>query len=358
MTRATALAARVAYAQFRHRTVSIHNMDSSSELIQRARLGDEVAFRELVETHRRALLLHCYRMLGSFHDAEDALQETLIAAWRGLGSFEGRSSISTWLYHVATSRCLNMLRWGRSRPREETLMQPNELPRPTRLGEALWVEPYPDALIDRTPGPEASYQTSEAISLAFITALQLLPPRQRAVHILREVLGFHSNEVAQMLEASEESVNSALKRARATLRQRAAVSGTQQPPPPQSHVERALVERFTRAFQSDDVEALVALLTEDAGITMPPMPFEWQGIDRARDVLRIVLQPGRHLVETRANGQPAFGLYLPDPHAPILRTIGMLVLTLSGDRISAITRFESSMVTQFSLPRTLPRRPA
>jgi RNA polymerase sigma-70 factor (ECF subfamily) len=334
-------------------------MDSSSEVIERAQSGDEAAFRQLVDTHRHELHLHCYRMLGSFHDAEDALQETLIAAWRGLSSFEGRSSIRTWLYRVATSRCLNMLRSGRIRAREEALMQSTELPRPTRLGEVLWLEPYPDALIDRvadqTPGPESRYQTTEAVSLAFITALQLLPPRQRAVHILRDVLGFHAKEVAQMLEATEESVNSALKRARATLHQRAAVSNMVEPPPPQSPSERALIERFTRAFQSDDVEALVALLTEDAWITMPPMPFEWQGIERAREVLRVVLQPGRHLVETRANGQPAFGLYLPDPNAPILRTIGMLVLTLSGDRISAITRFESSMVAQFGLPRTLPR---
>jgi RNA polymerase sigma-70 factor (ECF subfamily) len=321
-----------------------------------------MAFRQLVEAHRHELHLHCYRMLGSFHDAEDALQETLIAAWRGLSSFEGRSSIRTWLYRVATSRCLNALRSGRVRAREEALMQPTELPQATRLGEVLWIEPYPDAFIDRvadrTPGPEAHYQTNEAVSLAFITALQLLPPRQRAVHILRDVLGFHAREVAQMLDATEESVNSALKRARATLRQRGPDSAIQPAPPPRSPDERALVERFTRAFQSDDIEALVALLTEDAWITMPPMPFEWQGHERAREVLRAVLQPGRQVVATRANGQPAFGLYLPDPHTPILHGVGLLVLTLAGDRISAITRFETSLLSQFGLPRTLPRRPA
>jgi RNA polymerase sigma-70 factor (ECF subfamily) len=337
-------------------------MDTSSDLIERAQSGDETAFRELVDAHRHELHLHCYRMLGSFHDAEDALQETLIAAWRGLSSFEGRSSIRTWLYRVATSRCLNMLRSGRVRATEEALMQPTELPQPTRLGEVLWIEPYPDLLIDRiadrTPGPEAHYQTTEAVSLAFITALQLLPPRQRAVHILREVLGFHAKEVAQMLDATEESVNSALKRARATLRERKPVSGTRDAPTPQSPAERTLVERFTRAFQSDDIEALVALLTEDAWITMPPMPFEWQGHERVQEVLRAVLQPGRRLVATRANGQPAFGLYLPDPHAPILHSVGLLVLTLAGDRISAITRFETSLLSQFGLPRTLPRRPA
>ena len=340
----------------------LFDMDSSSDLIERAQSGDETAFRQLVDTHRHELHLHCYRMLGSFHDAEDAVQETLIAAWRGLSSFEGRSSIRTWLYRVATSRCLNMLRSGRIRAREEAVMQPTEPPQPTRLGEVLWIEPYPDALIDRvadrTPGPEAHYQTTEAVSLAFITALQLLPPRQRAVHILRDVLGFHSTEVAQMLDATEESVNSALRRARATLRQRGPVSATRHAPIPQSADERELVERFTRAFQSDNIEALVALLTEDAWITMPPMPFEWQGHERAREVLRALLQPGRQLVATRANGQPAFGLYLPDPHAPILHGVGLLVLTLAADRISAITRFETSLLSQFGLPRTLPRRPA
>ena len=337
------------------------NMDSSSDPIERAQSGDETAFRELIDAHRHELHLHCYRMLGSFHDAEDALQDTLIAAWRGLSSFEGRASIRTWLYRVATSRCLNMLRSARASTREEGLMQPTELPQPTRLGEVLWIEPYPDALIDRvadgTAGPEARYQSTEAVSLAFMTALQLLPPRQRAVHILRDVLGFHSKEVAQMLGATEESVNSALKRARATLRERVPSTATRDgAPPPSSPDERALVERFTRAFQSDDIEAVVALLTEDVWISMPPMPFDWQGRDRAGEVLG-TLEPGRQLVATRANGQPAFGLYLPNPHAPILHAVGLLVLTLAGDRISAITHFDTSMFSAFGLPRTLPRRP-
>ena len=336
-------------------------MDLPADLVERAQSGDEAAFQELMDAHRHELHLHCYRMLGSFHDAEDALQETLIAAWRGLSSFEGRSSIRTWLYRVATSRCLNMLRSSRARTREETLMQPTELPQPSRLGEVLWIEPYPDALIDRVadraPGPEVRYQSTEAVSLAFVTALQLLPPRQRAVHILRDVLGFRAKEVAQMLETTEESVNSALKRARATVRERLPASGTGTGAPPQSSPEeRALVERFTRAFQSDDIEALVALLTEDVWISMPPMPFEWQGHERAREVLR-TLEPSRQLVATRANGQPAFGLYVPNPHAPILHAVGLLVLTLAGDRISAITHFETSVFSSFGLPRTLPRRP-
>jgi RNA polymerase sigma-70 factor (ECF subfamily) len=242
-------------------------------------------------------------------------------------------------------------------------MQPIELPRATRLGEALWIEPYPDTLIDRVadraPGPEAYYETTEAVSLAFITALQLLPPRQRAVHILRDVLGFHSREVAQIIDATEESVNGALKRARATLRQRTPVSGTRNvAPAPKSPDEQTLVERFTRAFQAADIEALVALLTEDVWISMPPIPFEWQGHERARDVFRAVLVPEQLLVATRANGQPAFGFYQPDPHAPVLHGIGLLVLTLVSDRIAAMTGFESGLLSTFGLPRTLPRRPA
>src|SRR5919204_2833821 len=204
--------------------------DVSSDLTARARAGDEDAFRELVDAHRRELQLHCYRLLGSAHDAEDAVQETLLSAWQGLARFEGRSSIRTWLYRIATNRCLNMLRSGRKQPKgEEATFDQAALPRPTRFGEALWLEPYPDALLesvaDRAPGPEARHETREAVSLAFVTALQLLPPRQRAVHILREVLGFHSREVAEMLDSSEESVTSALKRARATLHVRLPRSG-------------------------------------------------------------------------------------------------------------------------------------
>jgi hypothetical protein len=173
------------------------------------------------------------------------------------------------------------------------------------------------------------------------------------------VLGFHSKEVAQMLDSTEESVSSALKRARAKLRQRVPASGTRDVAQlPNSPDERGLVERFTRAFQSDDIESLIALLTEDVWISMPPIPFEWQGHQRAREVLHAMLAPGRRLVATRANRQPAFGLYLPDPRAPILHAVGLLVLTLAGDRISAITRFEPSLLSQFGLPRTLPRRPA
>jgi RNA polymerase sigma-70 factor (ECF subfamily) len=196
------------------------------------------------------------------------------------------------------------------------------------------------------------------VSLAFITALQLLPPRQRAVYILREVLGFHAREVAQMLESSEESVTSALKRARATLQVRLRRAGEPAPPPPpQSAAELALVERFTRAFEADDIEDLINLLTEDVWISMPPIPFEWQGREPAREVLTAVLEPGRRLIATRANGQPAFGLYLPDRHAQILHAVGLLVLTVSRGGISAITRFDAGTLAYFKLPRTMPTSP-
>lgn len=332
----------------------------SVDLIARARRGDEDAFRELVEPHRMALQLHCYRILGSIQDAEDALQETLVSAWQNLSTFEGRSAIRTWLYRIATNRCLNMLRSGSRRPRAEEQMADVELPEPSRMGEVLWLEPYPDALLeglpDQAPGPEAMYEARESISLAFITALQLLSPRQRAVLILRDVLGYHAKEVAAILDSTEESVTSALKRARATLQLRLPSSGDRGAAPlPQSAVERQLIDRFTQAFESHDVNSVVGLLTNDAWFRMPPMPFEWQGLERAGQFLRAVTAPGLRLIATRANGQPAFGLYAPDAQAGVLHALGILVLTLVGDRISAITRFDNSVLHDFGLPRTLPR---
>ena len=197
---------------------------ATADLMDRARSGDGEAFRRLTGPHRRELQVHCYRMLGSVQDAEDALQETLLAAWRGLDGYEGRASLRTWLYQVATSRCLNLLRAARRRPGPAPYDPGVELPDPTRLGEVTWLQPYPDELLaglaDRDPGPEARYERREAISLAFVTALQLLPPRQVAVLILRDVLGFHASEVAGMLEVSVQSAISTLKRARASLQRR------------------------------------------------------------------------------------------------------------------------------------------
>ncbi len=251
----------------------------TTDLISRARTGDSEAFRELTEPHRRELQAHCYRMLGSLQDAEDALQETLLAAWQGLGEFEGRASIRTWLYRIATNRCLNALRSATRRPAREWDLPEVEPPEPSRLGEVVWLEPYPDTLLEgviQIPlGPEARYQQTEAISLAFVTALQVLPARQRAVLILREVLGYHADEVADMLDSTVESVNGALKRARAGLRRRLPPMGDREPPPaPDSPAERSLLATFVRTWESGDVDALVALLTADVSVSMPPIPLD------------------------------------------------------------------------------------
>ena len=334
----------------------------SADLLGRARAGDGQAFGELVGRYRRELQVHCYRILGSALDAEDALQETLLAAWQGLAGFEGRSSVRVWLYQVATRRCLNALRSASRRPAMDWPPPGVELPEPTRLGEVAWLEPYPDVLLeglaDAAPGPEARYEAVEAISVAFVTALQLLPPRQRAALILRDVLGFPASEAAGILDGTEESVTSALKRARAALQYRRAQPPGREPPPPASARERALVRRFTRAYEAGDVDEVVALLTQDAWLIMPPVPLRYQGRElAARFLAATAFRPGRsaRLVPTRANGQPAFGVYIRDPHAPVARANGILVLTLAGSQVSAMTGFpDTSALRLFGLPRTLP----
>jgi RNA polymerase sigma-70 factor (TIGR02960 family) len=332
----------------------------TTDLIGRARTGDSEAFRELTEPYRRELQAHCYRMLGSLQDAEDALQETLVSAWQGLGEFEGRASIRTWLYRIATNRCLNALRAANRRPAREWDVPEVEPPEPSRLGEVVWLEPYPDTLLEgviRIPlGPEARYQQTEAISLAFVTALQVLPARQRAVLILREVLGYHANEVADMLDSTVESVNGALKRARAGLRRRLPPIGDGEArPAPDSREERALLANFVRAWESGDVDALVTLLTTDVSVSMPPIPLEYHGRDVvARFCASLMRRRTHDLVPTRANGQPAFGAYLRPPTGGIRHGTGLFVLTLSGDRIRAMIRFDSSVLPWFGLPRSLP----
>jgi RNA polymerase sigma-70 factor (ECF subfamily) len=327
------------------------------DLISRVRAGDSDAFRELTEPHRRELQVHCYRMLGSFQDAEDALQDTLLSAWQGLGGFEGRASLRTWLYRIATNRCLNALRSASRRPAKEWDVPEVEPPEPTRLGEVVWLEPFPDALlegaIDVPLDPEARYEQTESISLAFVTALQLLPPRQLAVLILRDVLGFRANEVADMLDSTVESVNSALKRARASLQRRRPRTADREPPPA-SPSEDAIVAKFVSAYESANLDALVALLTDDVFISMPPMPFEYEGRDVVALFCASIFRSGRRfdLVRTRANGQPAFGAYLRAPTG-IGHGVGLIVLTLTGDRISAMTRFDNSVLPWFALPRSL-----
>jgi RNA polymerase sigma-70 factor (TIGR02960 family) len=236
-----------------------------------------------------------------------------------------------------------------------------EAPEPTGLGEIVWLEPYPDALLKGAIGvlgPEARYEQSEAISLAFVTALQVLPPRQLAVLILRDVLGFHANEVADMLDSTVESVNSALKRARASMQRRKAATAERGPgPAPDSPSERALVAEFVRAYESGDPDALVALFTDDVFVSMPPIPLEYQGRDVVARLFASVFGSSRRvdLVPTRANGQPAFGAYLR-ASTGVRHGSGLFVLTVTGDRISAFTRFDSSVFPWFGLPQSLPSR--
>ncbi len=333
----------------------------SAKLIARARAGDGEAFRQLTDPYRRELQVHCYRILGSLQDAEDALQDTLLAAWRGLPGFEERGSIRAWLYRVATNRCLNAVRSASRRPRVGWRVPDVEPLEPTRRGEVVWLEPYPDLFLeglpDHAPGPEARFESSEAISLAFVTALQLLPARQRAVLILRDVLGFRASEVAGMLDTTAESVTSALKRARATLGSRLGAGDREPPPLPNSPAETELVARLTRAYETGDVDGLVALLTEDVWVAMPPVPLQYQGLElAARFHTAVTFRQGRtyQLVPTRANGQLAFGAYLRDPSGGPRHAMGLLVFTLTGNRICAITRFDNSVLPHFGLPRSLP----
>jgi RNA polymerase sigma-70 factor (TIGR02960 family) len=324
------------------------------ELLQRARGGDRDAFTALVEPHRTELRVHCYRMLGSLQDAEDALQETLLSAWLGLDGFEQRSSLRTWLYRIATNRCLNMLRSSGRQP--VAASAPPPLPEPTRLGEVPWLQPYPDVLweelSDQAPGPEARYESREAISLAFVTAVQLLPPNQRAVLLLRDVLGYRAAETAELLRLTEDAVTSALRRARATM----STARSPRPPAPGGPDEQALLDRFVTAFTELDVDALLALMTDDIWVRMPPLPFEYRGteaVHRFFGVIRSLLGRIDHVVPVRANGQPAWGKYTRDAITGSLRLDGVVVIGLDGDRICEFTRFETTVASSFGLPRTL-----
>jgi RNA polymerase sigma-70 factor (TIGR02960 family) len=318
----------------------------SEELLPRAE------FAELADGYRAELLLHCYRILGSVQDAEDLVQETLMAAWRSLDRFEGRASLRTWLYRIATNRCLNAVRDRGRRPQELPRVEGTpEPPAPTHLADPVWLEPYPDVLLEGT-------ETREAIGLAYIAALQRLTPRQRAVLVLREVLDFRASEVAAMLDVTEVSVNRALHRARRRIEQTATPDGRKLAPLPTSPDERALVTRFVTAFEAGDVATVIELLSDDATLTMPPTPLVYQGRDAIGGFLSTVPAAGQldqfKLVATRANGQPAFGCYLRDPHTPIAHAYGLMVLTLGGDRLTAITGFpDTGVFRAFGLPRTI-----
>ena len=312
----------------------------------------------LTAPYVRELEVHCYRMLGSAQDAEDAVQDTLLSAWRGLDAFEERASLRTWLYRIATNRCLDIRRSASRRPATHWDVPDVDAMTPSSHGDVVWLEPFPDARFDAAvvvAGPAARIEQAEAISLAFITALQLLPARQVAVLILRDVLGFHSQEVADMLGATLDSVNSALKRARAGLQRQAPTVLADGPAVGSSPADEAVAARFVVAWESADVDALVDLLTDDVFISMPPIPYEYRGREVVAEFCAGIFGAGRRfdLVATRANRQPAYGAYLRSPTG-VRHATGLYVLTVSGEQICAMTRFDAGALRRFGLPRWLP----
>jgi RNA polymerase sigma-70 factor (TIGR02960 family) len=333
----------------------------SEVALARARVGDDQAFRELVDPHLRELQVHCYRLLGSLPDAEDAVQETLMAAWHGLPGFAERSSLRAWLYRIATNRCLNARR-AASRRLPPVPSPPFDPPVPTCHGEMPWLQPYPgqwqEGTADTGPGPEARYESRETIELAFIAALQWLSPRQAAVLVLRDVLGFSTAEVAAMLDTTVTSVKGLLQRARAGVGGGLRAAGEQRPPEPGSAREQAITRRFAAAFAADDIAGVIALLTDDAWLSMPPAPHEYQGAAAVGAFLRASARwrAGRRfqLLPVRANTQPAFGCYLSGTRQDQAEAAGLIVLTLRGDQVSAITRFlDLDVLPRFGLPLAL-----
>jgi RNA polymerase sigma-70 factor (TIGR02960 family) len=320
-----------------------------------ARGGDEAAFTRLTAPFRAELQLHCYRILGSVHDAEDLLQETLLAAWQGMAGFEGRAPVRSWLYQIATRRCLNALR-DRGRRPSPVPTSSAHLPL-HHHGEPLDLEPYPDLLLDRVPdaapGPDARYELREAVQLAFIVGLQRLPARQRVVLVLRDVLGFRVPEIAEMLEIGVAAVKGLLQRARQQLEAERALIDREGASVPGSDRERALTARFADAVERGDVRDIVALLSEDARLAMPPQPEEYEGHEAIAAFLEFRARlrgAALRVVPTRANGQPAFGCYLPGPGG-VARAYGLLVLTVRVDGIAAITWFSDvRLFPHFRLP--------
>jgi RNA polymerase sigma-70 factor (ECF subfamily) len=330
-------------------------------LLGSARDGNEEAFAQLVAPHRAELHAHCYRMLGSVHDAEDALQEALLRAWRGLGRFEGRSSLRSWFYRIATNVCLRSIE---RRPQRVLAIDYSAPSDPhdelaARLVEPVWIEPYPDGEHGLL-APEAHYEQRESIELAFVAALQHLPARQRAVLILRDVLGFSAREVAETLDTSPASVDSALQRAHRSVEQRLPVQS-------QQATLRALGDRrlselvggYVDAWERGDIEAVVAMLAQDARIAMPPIPTWYSGRDAVAAFLTERVLRGdrpRRLLPVRANGQPAFGQYVWDEETERLLAHGIMVLTLKGEQIEEITAFLTpEAFAHFGLPAELAR---
>lgn len=326
-------------------------MSTDAALVHAAEHGDENAFAALTERHVDRIRLHCYRMLGSLHDADDAVQETLIKAWRHLGRFEQRSAFGTWLYQIATRTCLNMLR---KRARVVVPVGATDRPRPP-AADVPWLEPYPDVLLPAPSHeePEARFDMKESTRLAFVAAIQLLPIRQRAVLLLRDVLGWTTAEVADALETTEAAVNSALQRARRRLaEQRTWDEAT-------PAVEQA-IDTWMQLWEACDVEGLARLLTADASLAMPPTPVCFRGPAEIRHFFATVPAEGQldtiRLLKTRANGQPAVAAYMRSPAGGHVG-YGLMVFELSGEHITAITGFQDArLLFQFRLPARLPAR--
>lgn len=322
-------------------------------MLDRARAGDDRAFAELTRPHLAELHRHCYRMLGSLTDSDDLLQEILTAAWRGLDSYAGRASIRTWLYRIATNRCLNAIRDGRRRV-PVAPVPPFAPPEPSRLGEIIWLQPYPDSTPDELgpdAGPQYLLEAAESVELAFVAALQRLPPRQLAVLVLTDVLGFAVPEVAGMLDSTATAVKGTLQRARSRTAELGSTATHLPTDGRGSAAERDLARRFASRYLADDIPGVLALLTDDAFLMMPPAPHEYRGRAAIGALLRASAQWRDHgpaaLLPVRCNGQPAFGQYLGTTPGGGIPAVGAVVLTMSGDRISRITRF---------LDPALPRR--
>jgi RNA polymerase sigma-70 factor (ECF subfamily) len=341
--------------------VETHLTLQEAELLQLARRGDERAYGELVGPHRSALHAHCYRMLGSPDDADDAMQEALLRAWRGLAGFQGRSSIGTWLYRIATNSCLQLLK---RRPRrlltsDHAASAAPHSPPGAPLIESVFIEPYPDAelgLEDNAAAPSARYEQRESVELAFVAALQHLPPRQRAVLLLFEVLDFSAREVAELLDTTVASVNSGLQRARQSVSERVPRQ-TQQATLRALGDERcrSLVARYMDAIERSDVDGLVALLTEDAAWAMPPMTTWYRGREAVTGFLEehALSQRWRHLPAS-ASGQLAVGCYMWDPGRGCYTASVLDVLTVRDDRIAEVTGFIAPrLFARFGLPAEL-----
>jgi RNA polymerase sigma-70 factor (ECF subfamily) len=338
------------------------------ELLAAAREGDEQAFSKLVEPRRGELHAHCYRMLGSVQDAEDALQEAMLRAWKGLSRFEGRSSLRSWLYTISTNTCLNAIE---RRPKRVLPIDYGpaadpgvRAPKPSEPGapivESVWIEPYADEhmqIADGLAGPEATIEQRESVELAFVAALQHLPANQRAVLILRSVLGFSAQEVADALDTSVASVNSALQRARKTVDEKLPDESQQEALRNLDDAElRELVENYSAALEEGDIDQILALLTEDATWSMPPLVNWYRGKEAVRGFLELGPAPlrWRH-IPTRANGQAAVGCYMWDEDAGKYLSFCIDVLTLRGGKIAAVTAFiDRDVFPRFGLPDEYP----